>query len=936
MKVIKNYPVRGGIIRILYVLAFILQLFLLSENVYAESYKTTISVTSEDHISWQVETGRFSTLEYPVIVNTNSPYGYDLRLQTVGETNALESSHGEKYNIPSIPAKEGPGLTSAESIRNGYGYSLDGANYKPVPATEGDGDLIVSTTESTPNKEEKYTITFGMEVDSSYVSGQYTKSFIVTAIANAPIVCEAEYICYVRNGSGIEGGQLEDQTAPNRSNVTLVAPNFKRPGYGFVGWNTQPDGSGTNYGPNETINVGDISNAGLILFANWKESEGDLQGWNGCEAMKIGDVIALTDNRDGNTYAVSRNADGACWMMENLRLDFSDQNVEITKSNTNNPTDEFMNIVNQHPASQNWFCEQDAEWCINQFYYNNNNVDMNSDTAYPIYGSYYNWYAATAGNGTYSNSDPNVPVAGDICPAGWRLPTSNGIECDLVILDIALGGNGQNGDNEAASKRWRKYPANYVYSGQFKGSAQTDVGVSGNFYSSNVSTNIRAMNFWLLKNKAAFNANTAVKHRGESVRCMIRNSYKIKYDVNNEAAIDGEMKDQVVTRDIETKLRKNTFNHTYADHVWYRFLNWNTKADGSGDSFDDEAVIKNLVAAEKEITLYAQWEEVKYADVDVHFDVAALSDFTIANEIYGTTVINNDGGVAAVAMGKPYVISFDLDTAHKFIRYSTTENGELGNENVSPTTYLVVNGDATLTIRTSLRDGRLYIQNLESAACSQTPKLAVDVRDGQEYLIQRLADGKCWMIDDLRLGSTALSEPLSSENTNMSEESTFVLPTAASRITEDYTVPQLNADNAGNSIKSFGETSGKAGVYYNYCAASAGTVCSKTSPEPAEEDVCPAGWRLPTGGADGEQLALFNLYGSVPNAQTGMSLTFGGWYDSRSGGAVKEFETASWLWSSTPKNATDKTFESFIGRTKNHFTEGAFEKYGLGIRCVMK
>ena len=263
-------------------------------------------------------------------------------------------------------------------------------------------------------------------------------------------------------------------------------------------------------------------------------------------------------------------------------------------------------------------------------------------------------------------------------------------------------------------------------------------------------------------------------------------------------------------------------------------------------------------------------------------------------------------------------------------------NGELGDENVSPTTYIVVNGDATITIMTAVRDTQITMQNMDSASCSSVPVVAIDTRDNQEYLVQRLADGKCWMIDDLRLGSVALSESLSSENTNISEESTFVLP-SSSALNNDYATPQINADNAGQNINSFGNTSGKAGVYYNFCAASAGTVCSKNTPDPATEDVCPAGWRLPTGGLDGEQKALFDLVGGTAQlAQPALSLTFSGWYDYHNGGTVKEFETASWLWSSTPKNVTDKTFEGFIGRTKNHFDQGAFENYGLGIRCVMK
>ena len=56
----------------------------------------------------------------------------------------------------------------------------------------------------------------------------------------------------------------------------------------------------------------------------------------------------------------------------------------------------------------------------------------------------------------------------------------------------------------------------------------------------------------------------------------------------------------------------------------------------------------------------------------------------------------------------------------------------------------------------------------------------------------------------------------------------------------------------------------KIGGYYNYCAASAGSYCygdgtsSGTSSGNATEDICPAGWRMPTGNTSGEYKTLAN------------------------------------------------------------------------------
>ena len=62
----------------------------------------------------------------------------------------------------------------------------------------------------------------------------------------------------------------------------------------------------------------------------------------------------------------------------------------------------------------------------------------------------------------------------------------------------------------------------------------------------------------------------------------------------------------------------------------------------------------------------------------------------------------------------------------------------------------------------------------------------------------------------------------------------------------------------------------KYGGYYNYCAASAGSYCygngtsGGTSSGNATSDICPKGWRMPTGNTTGEYSALANaIYGST-------------------------------------------------------------------------
>ena len=79
-------------------------------------------------------------------------------------------------------------------------------------------------------------------------------------------------------------------------------------------------------------------------------------------------------------------------------------------------------------------------------------------------------------------------------------------------------------------------------------------------------------------------------------------TYKVVFNSNHDSE---ETKEQVFTYDNEEELYSNTFERN-----GYTFDSWNTKADGSGTTYSDEQIIKNLTINDNEtITLYAIWEK---------------------------------------------------------------------------------------------------------------------------------------------------------------------------------------------------------------------------------------------------------------------------------------------------------------------------------------
>ncbi len=94
------------------------------------------------------------------------------------------------------------------------------------------------------------------------------------------------------------GYQFNDDSISVGSNAQSVLQTPTRPGYEFLGWNTEPDGTGTEY------KTGDIVEAdgNISLYARWKSTLGVTISSNveGQEAVYAGTEIVLTAVRSGS------------------------------------------------------------------------------------------------------------------------------------------------------------------------------------------------------------------------------------------------------------------------------------------------------------------------------------------------------------------------------------------------------------------------------------------------------------------------------------------------------------------------------------------------------------------------------------------------------------------------------------------------------------
>ncbi len=208
-------------------------------------------------------------------------------------------------------------------------------------------------------------------------------------------------------------------------------------------------------------------------------------------------------------------------------------------------------------------------------------------------------------------------------------------------------------------------------------------------------------------------------------------------------------------------------------------------------------------------------------------------------------------------------------------------------------------------------EGVTYLQDVTDELVNNTPISTIatlkDKRDNTSYTVGKLADGRLWLLDNLALDLTnqTVVNNMNSTNTNASDATLNYLKNgggassdkyAASGLTYSdwvsgysYSKPMVNTLSK-NSVFAEDALSGastwKYGIYYNYCAVTAGSYCygsdtdSGSPSDNATEDICPKGWHLPTTSSGGEYSNLYNNasygYNTTDTYRTALRLPLSG------------------------------------------------------------
>ena len=742
------------------------------------------------------------------------------------------------------------------------------------------------------------------------------------------------------------------------------------------------------------------------------------------EAAKAQDI------RDGQSYYVKKHSNGDCWMMENLNLGAANLRDNLSSENTN------ISTTISTTEFSNWEVESSKNTYNNAEYITLNSSNTtnglgNDELNGNAYGTLYNYCAAS---GQTICESTNVTATYDVCPAGWRLPTTQELEelselyntVEKIRAPIESGGFG------------------FVLAGRFSPTI-TNQGTSGHLWSSSPNGTSQRRLMTVMKSGTITPDGYINRSYGASIRCILKESYLINYldgtedeTVNNlpnqERAYlppsTSILSSQTPTRDGYTFLKwclgtvsdngttcsGTTYNpgeelnlvNVGGDHnanllaIWSPNISINKPTSIQSTSLNNincEDEICTITGLSKGETYslsatptdgyaFKGWQNTtsgtiadnQASGMNTTFTVGAYP--TIIQPIAQATT-NRNVTVKIIGSGAKYnnlvtftsegQISRTISNEEATVKLSegaeytikvspSIEQYVMGNWSINDSSYgtLTILDSSTHFTPNSTSDNAvlslsidsLFIQDTISAQCGENVSTVLDIRDNKEYKIQRLKDGNCWMLDNLSLGSSQFDADLTSANTNIPNGTTITASSFYSWneyvSSHSYTSPKytvLSTSNTSNRLDRDANSNTAYGNSYNFCAASAGTVCSSNVSPNAVSDICPAGWRLPIGGPAGEFVDLYSKYNSSTSMRAsaengGASFGLAGTLNSSTSGSTAgkptNQGTHGYYWSSTQSVYGSSTYTLYMSASTVYpeFYNG--RDSGHSIRCVLK
>ncbi|MBR3143988.1 hypothetical protein IKF12_02180 [Candidatus Saccharibacteria bacterium] len=334
------------------------------------------------------------------------------------------------------------------------------------------------------------------------------------------------------------------------------------------------------------------------------------------------------------------------------------------------------------------------------------------------------------------------------------------------------------------------------------------------------------------------------------------------------------------------------------------------------------------------ITFASTCTPVPVYDVTVSVD-SGVSSVTFVGD--GTTqTATSSNTTVSLKEGVSYTITATMASDYIFSSWSTTAGVTVSSAATNPTT-ITATGTGTLSV-VSAEDCTAttftgYMQDIASstidAACNGDSGTMTDRRDSKTYTVKKIA-GALWMTQNLRYigdtGSAAGIMTIGNNNSNVANKS--------------INLYSLNSSNAGSfnaytnqcsynynyaCVYNSGSTS--TGVWYNYYAASGGTISTDSDETEASNDICPKNWHLPSYNSSSPVGSINSISGQT----AAFSPVIGGLYVE---GSLTNAGYGFW-WTTTARSTLTRYRLSYNGSYLSASSSTYYNRnLGLFIRCT--
>jgi len=480
------------------------------------------------------------------------------------------------------------------------------------------------------------------------VRDEHTKGISVLNYKNISSVS----VSYNSNGGS---GNMNSQTVDNQMTTVLAQNTFERVGYTFKGWNSKADGSGASFVDKQVI----VPEDDVTLYAVWEANKYnvsfDANGGEGTMAdqeFTFGVAAALTQNsftREGYTFkgwatsangavAYENGADYtigaenvtlyAVWEAKTYKVSFNANGGEGTMADQ-----EFTFNV---PAAltQNSFTRTGYTfkgWATSAngavAYENSANYTIGAEdvTLYAVWelNKYEISFDANGGQGSMNALDAdhgvNVTLTENAFTregwqfSGWNTKADGSGTAYANKAEAAF-----TADTELFAQWTKIYTITFAGNGSDGGSMSSVEVLEGDIYMIPGCGFTKTDCVFAKWNTKADGSGTdyvlsqqITANEDLTLYAQWNNRPAYQYTVNFDAnGGTGTMADQIYIENVPAALSENLFTRE-----GYIFKCWNTKADGTGEDYEDGKIL-TYIGQPREVTFYAVWVEV----YDVTFD----------------------------------------------------------------------------------------------------------------------------------------------------------------------------------------------------------------------------------------------------------------------------------------------------------------------------